>query len=50
MLLEPTSVVLNSLPVVVTFGVTPIIVVAAAGDCEGLGWNTTVPAFGLPLY
>lgn len=29
--------------------VTPMTVVAAAGDCEGLGWKTTVPALGLPL-
>lgn len=29
--------------------VTPITLVAAAGDCDGLGWKTTVPALGLPL-
>lgn len=39
MLFEPTNVVLNSLPVAPT----------AAGDCVGLGRNTTVPAFGLLL-
>lgn len=42
MLFEPTNVVLNSLPVAPT-------VAAAAGDCVGLGRNTTVPAFGLLL-
>lgn len=43
MLLDPTRVVLNSFPV------TPMTVVAAAGDWDGLGWKTTVPALGLPL-
>jgi len=54
MLLEPTRVVLNSLPVAVipipAAAVKPMIfVVAAAGDCDGLGWKSTVPAFGLLL-
>lgn len=40
-LLEPTSVVLNSFPA------DPTCVAAAAGDCVGLGRYTTVPAFGL---
>lgn len=45
MLLEPTSVVLNSLP-----GMVEMLYVAApAGDCVGLGRYTTVPAFGLLL-
>lgn len=43
MLLDPTSVVLNSWPA----EALETIVAAAAGDCAGLGWNTTVPAFGL---
>lgn len=42
-LFDPTNVVLNSLPV------APTTVAAAAGDCVGLGRNTTVPAFGLLL-
>lgn len=42
-LLEPTSVVLNSLPA------APTTVAAAAGDCVGLGRKTTVPALGLLL-
>lgn len=46
MLLDPTSVVLNSLPAAgvvaaiaapPTPAVTPITLVAAAGDCDGLG-------------
>lgn len=75
MLLEPTSVVFNSFPVVVICcvvvavatcetafwklltklrpppapAVMPMTLVAAAGDCEGLGWKTTVPALGLPF-
>lgn len=29
--------------------VTPTTLAVAAGDCDGLGWKTTVPAFGLPF-
>lgn len=43
-LLEPTNVVLNSLPT------TPTTVEAAAGDCVGLGRKTTVLVFGLPIW
>lgn len=43
-LLDPTNVVLNSLPT------TPTTVVAAAGDWVGLGLKTTALVFGLLIW
>lgn len=43
-LLDPTKVVLNSLPT------TPTTVVAAAGDWVGLGLKTTALVFGLLIW